>query len=219
MCGMRRTFVGARVLEDDNAAFLEEETRLLSQKEVRALYDILEVRFALVVDQRRHVGDVDRLRATGLIISNYILAERKRTKDVPSTTRNQEIGLEPQVGTIPEVRSIRDKLARYNPTHTISVYHPRNHKKGTRRLTRKLNILILNLHKVSLFAQLRQIKARHCLSELRKPDQFLPIDPLRIRQYTTPIDDSYSLIRAQQDFIYPISHHSEFINVLVGEVC
>ena len=53
------TLVGARILEEDDFAFLEIETRLLSQEEVGALNDIFEVRFAIAVDESRHVGDVN----------------------------------------------------------------------------------------------------------------------------------------------------------------
>ena len=53
------TLVGARVLEEDNLALLEVQTRLLSEEQVRSLNNVLEVRLSLGVDKGSNIRDVN----------------------------------------------------------------------------------------------------------------------------------------------------------------
>lgn len=63
-----------------------------------------------------------------------------------------------------------------------------------RALTRQLHILVLNPHKVPILAQLRQIKVRHRLAELRQSDEFFAINACRVSEHTTAVDDGDSLV-------------------------
>ena len=87
------TLVRAGILEEDDLALLESQTRLLCEEQVGALDDILEVRLALRVDERRDVGDVNGLGA--------------------STARDEEIGFEPEMSGVPEVGAVDDNLSSY----------------------------------------------------------------------------------------------------------
>ena len=53
------TLVGTRVLEEDNLALLEVQTRLLSEEQVRSLNNVLEVRLALGVHEGSNIRDVN----------------------------------------------------------------------------------------------------------------------------------------------------------------
>ena len=86
--------VGARILEEDDLALLEEHARLLREEEVGAFDNVLEVRLAVGVNERGDVRDVDGLGAT--------------------TAGDEDVGLEAEVGTIPEVGSVNDELASYD---------------------------------------------------------------------------------------------------------
>ena len=57
-----RTFVSRTVLEQYHLTLLEVKACLLRQEQVRTLHDVLEVRFALAVDQGSHVRDVHCFR-------------------------------------------------------------------------------------------------------------------------------------------------------------
>jgi len=88
-----RTLVGTRILEQHNLALLKVQARLLRQEEVGTLHNVLEVGLALGIDERSHVGDVDRFRS--------------------ATARHKQISLEAQMSTISEIGAIEDNLARY----------------------------------------------------------------------------------------------------------
>ena len=83
--------VGARVLEQNDLALLEEETGLLREEEVRAFDDVLEVRLALGIDERGDVGDVDGLGT--------------------AAAGNEDVRLEAEVGTVAEIGSVDNELA------------------------------------------------------------------------------------------------------------
>jgi len=46
------------------------QTGLLREEQIRAFHNVLEVRFAVSVDQRSHIGDVDSFRTTSVNISD-----------------------------------------------------------------------------------------------------------------------------------------------------
>lgn len=86
----RLTLVRARILEQDDPAFLQVESRLLCYKQVRTLNNVLKVRFAFCVGQRSNVGYVDSLRAP--------------------TTRHEQVRFEPEMGPISEICAIQNNL-------------------------------------------------------------------------------------------------------------
>ena len=57
------TFVGAGVFEDDDLPLLEMQTSLLREEEIGTLNNVLEMGFAVSINERRHIGDVDRFRS------------------------------------------------------------------------------------------------------------------------------------------------------------
>jgi hypothetical protein len=58
-----RTLVGTSVLEENNLSFLKVETSLLSDEEIRAFHDVLEVGDTFGVDKLCNIGDIDGLRS------------------------------------------------------------------------------------------------------------------------------------------------------------
>lgn len=105
------TFVSARILEQDNLALLEEETRLLREEQIGALNNILEVGFALSIDQGSHIGDIDSLRSTN---NRCISINHTRSRiNIPSTTWNEEISLETEMRAVTEVGTIKNDLTGY----------------------------------------------------------------------------------------------------------
>ena len=59
-----RTLVSTGILKEDDLTFLQVQTCLLGDEQVRTLDDVFEVRFALRINECRHIGDVDSLRST-----------------------------------------------------------------------------------------------------------------------------------------------------------
>jgi hypothetical protein len=55
------SLVGTGVFESDDATLFEEETGLLSEEKVGAFDNVLEMRFALRVDESSDIGHVDSL--------------------------------------------------------------------------------------------------------------------------------------------------------------
>lgn len=68
-------------------------------------------------------------------------------------------------------------------------------RKITKVLTRQLDILVFNPHKVPILAKLRQVEVCHSLSELSKSDEFFAVDACRVGENTAAIDDRNGLIR------------------------
>ena len=58
-----RTLVGTRILEQDYLSFFQVKACLLRKEEIRSFDNILEMWFALRVDESRDVRDVNGLRA------------------------------------------------------------------------------------------------------------------------------------------------------------
>ncbi len=67
------------------------QTRLLCEEQIRAFNDVLEVRLSVRIDERRHVRNINSFRA--------------------STTWHKQVGLEPQVRSIPEISSVEHNFA------------------------------------------------------------------------------------------------------------
>lgn len=76
------------------------------------------------------------------------------------------------------------------------VYH-----NGTAKRTRQLDILILNLDEVPIFAQLRLIEKANGFPELGEANELLPVDTDRVGENTASIDDSDGLVMAEEDLI------------------
>lgn len=57
------TLIGTGILEEHHPASFEMQASLLSEEEIGAFHDILEVRFSFSINQRCHVGNVHGLRA------------------------------------------------------------------------------------------------------------------------------------------------------------
>jgi hypothetical protein len=82
---------------------------LLSQEQVGSFDNILEVGLALRVDELADVGDVDGFGTVEIVSSNHAF----KWKPIPSTARDEDVGLEAQVGAIPEVNAIRNQFSSY----------------------------------------------------------------------------------------------------------
>ena len=80
--------VCAGILEQDDLAFLQIESRLLCEEQVCTLDNVLKVGFSLCIAQRSNVGYIDGLGA--------------------STTRHKQVCLEPQMCPISEIRAIKN---------------------------------------------------------------------------------------------------------------
>jgi hypothetical protein len=70
------------------------------------------------------------------------------------------------------------------------------------KLTRQLDILILNLDEVSIFTQPRLIEMGNGFPGLGEANEFLPVNADRVRENTTAIDHSNCLVVAEKNFIY-----------------
>jgi len=57
------TLIGTGILEEHHPASFEMQASLLSEEEIGAFHNILEVRFPFSINQRCHVGKRSRLRA------------------------------------------------------------------------------------------------------------------------------------------------------------
>jgi len=89
--GGNTTLIGARILEDDDFAFLKIETRLLSQEEVGALDDVFEMWLAITIDEPCHVGDVDSfgsVRSTKVNLEARIMMIRLTNRPPQGTNKS-----------------------------------------------------------------------------------------------------------------------------------
>ena len=66
---------------------------------------------------------------------------------------------------------------------------------------RQLDILLLNLNEVAVFAELRLVEERDGLAELRETDELLAVDTSRIVEYTAAVDDCDGLVGAREDLV------------------
>jgi hypothetical protein len=57
------TLVGTRVFEQNDLAFLEMQTSLLGQEQISTLNNVFKVRFAIGVDKRSHIRNIDGFRS------------------------------------------------------------------------------------------------------------------------------------------------------------
>ena len=57
------TLVGTGVFEQNDLASLEMQTSLLGQEQIRTLNNVLKVRFAIGIDKRSHVRNIDGFRS------------------------------------------------------------------------------------------------------------------------------------------------------------
>ena len=103
---------------------------MLREEEVRALDDEPEVRFALRVNERGNVRDVDGLGACEVNAS--IVFTMVDVSYLPTTARNEQVRLEPQVRAIPEVGTVDDNLTRYM-LHQSQI--PRTNRSTTHKAT------------------------------------------------------------------------------------
>lgn len=90
---------------------------------------------------------------------------------LPSTTGHEQISLEPQVGTIPKVSTIKNDFTRG-----------------------QLDILVFYAHKVTVFAKLRLIKVRDGNTKLSKTYELFSVETLRVSENTTSVNDSHGLV-------------------------
>ena len=70
-----------------------------------------------------------------------------------------------------------------------------------RKLTRQLDVLVLDEDEVTVLAQLRLVEVAHRYPQLRQPPQLLTVETCRVRQHATAVNDSHSLVAAQQDLV------------------
>jgi len=69
---------------------------------------------------------------------------------LPSTARNEQVSLEPEVSRVPEICAIQNGFSGWkDKNQTRRAYH-----KGATKRTRQLDILVLNLDEVPVLAQL-----------------------------------------------------------------
>lgn len=65
------------------------------------------------------------------------------------------------------------------------------------RLTRKLDVLVLDLNEVAILAEFRRIEEANRFTELRETDELLAVDADGVVEDTAAIDDGDRLVRAQ----------------------
>ena len=65
------------------------------------------------------------------------------------------------------------------------------------RLTRKLDVLVLDLNEVATLAEFRRIEEANRFTELREADELLAVDADGVVEDTAAIDDGDRLVRAQ----------------------
>ena len=65
------------------------------------------------------------------------------------------------------------------------------------RLTRKLDVLVLDLNEVAILAEFRRIEEANRFTELREADELLAVDADGVVEDTAAIDDGDRLVRAQ----------------------
>ena len=86
---LQLTLIGTRVFEQNDLAFLEMQTSLLSQEQIGTLDNEFKVRFAIGVDKRSHVRDIDSLRSKlGKLSNKKIFTERHTNRPPQGTNRS-----------------------------------------------------------------------------------------------------------------------------------
>lgn len=119
-----------------------------------------------------------------------------------------EIAYRPPQGTNKSALNLRwAEFLKSVPSRTVSPAGRANSgeeniSEGTAKPTRQPDILILNLDEVSTLAQPRLIKEGNGFPGLGEANEFLPVDPDRVSENATSIDDSDSLVMAEKDLIY-----------------
>jgi hypothetical protein len=111
----------------------------------------------------------------------------------PSTAGHKQIGLEPKVRPVAEIRTVRNNLTGCRTTRNPSDTFAETTSK-CEELTRQLHILILNLHQIAVRTQLRPVKVGHGNPKLRQSHKLILVDPDGVRKHTTPVDDSNRLV-------------------------
>ena len=95
-----------------------------------------------------------------------------------STAWYKQVRLEAQVGAVAEVGTIRNDFSRG-----------------------KLDVLVLDAHKVAVAAELRDIEVADGNAELRETDELGAVEACRVGEYTRAVDDRDGLVRAEQDLV------------------
>ncbi|KAI3480571.1 hypothetical protein L1887_57291 [Cichorium endivia] len=142
----------------NDAALLELETRLPGDEQVGTLDDVLEVRLSILVKELVDVGDVDRLGS--------------------AAARHEEVGLEPEVGSVAESNAVRNNLARG-----------------------QLDVVLLDQHTVSVRAELAGVEIRDHLASLCEAHQLLPIETDGVVDDTATVDDGDRLVDGEQNLV------------------
>lgn len=142
---------------------------MLGEEQVRTFDDVLEVWLALGVDEVCNVRDIDCLGST--------------------TTGHKEIGLDSEVEVVSEISSIGNDFAGCRSASAT------NGKHG--KLTRKLNILLVDEDLVTFWTELFFGKEVDGASSLGQSNQFRSVQSCRIVQDTRTINDSDSLVFAE----------------------
>ena len=112
----------------------------------------------------------------------------------PSATRNEQVSLEAQMGSIAEVSAVQNNFTRYAQTlikHRISKAKKKNAH------TRQFYILILNFHKITILAQFSSVEMLDSKTTFGESDQLLTVNTDRVRKDATSIDDSDRFVRRQ----------------------
>lgn len=169
------TLIGTRVLEKNHALLLKPQPRLLGEKQVGTLDNVLEVRLALRVDELVDIGNVDGFGST--------------------TAGNEKVGLDAEVEGISERGTVGDNLAGYRS----SVSFPNTDDKML--LTRQSIIFIINQNLVTALTQLGRVESADRGPRPGQPDQLGPVQTSRVVQNATTINDRHSLVLAHQDFV------------------
>ena len=143
---------------------------------------------------------LEMLTASGLMftVSTYIANPITRCYS-PTTTRNEDIRLESKVRTVPEIRPIGYDFSSYQNGSSVSATQVPAMQGPP---TRKFHILVFNTNQVSILAELGLIEVAHRYTQLGQTNEFFTIDPRRVREDATAVDDGNCLVGAQQDLIW-----------------
>lgn len=148
---------------------------MLGEEQVGTLDNVLKVRLAFRVDELVDVGNVDCFRST--------------------TAGNEKIGLDAEVEGISERSTVRDNLASCGSSITNTDTDDKL------LLTGQSVVLGINQNLVTTLTQLGRVEIADRGSCLGQPDQFGPVQTSRVIQNAATVNDSYSLVLAQQDLI------------------
>ena len=78
------------------------------------------------------------------------------------------------------------------------------------RLTRKLDVPVINTHEISVLAQFRLVKVLNGFPQFRQAYELHQVDTRRVCEHAAPVNDRDRLIGAKQDLVCATLQHSAF---------